>query len=186
MSERYTFFKTQPGPVAKNATARPPAGDWTRDPGSLDQRSTDWATEAVAVSLGASSVNIHIYTHTPTHARARHRHTDTQTHRHTYTHTHIHTNKQTKLQKTWFSLWRRANARNVRPYYPYWQYTDLFIFRYIYIYIHTHTYTHTKTYKRIVCSLGSVDWPNTFENFTRLVYCWNTHKRDVTFRASVV
>ena len=24
---------------------------------------------------------------------------------------------------------RRSNARNVRPYYPYWQYTDLFIFR---------------------------------------------------------
>ena len=23
------------------------------------------------------------------------------------------------------SLWRRANARNVRLYYPYWQYTDL-------------------------------------------------------------
>ena len=37
-------------------TARPPAGDWTRDPGSLDERSTYWATEAVAVSLGASSV----------------------------------------------------------------------------------------------------------------------------------
>ena len=35
-----------------------------------------------------------------------------------------------------------ANARNVRPYYPYWQYTDLFIFRYIYIhnnYIHSYT-----------------------------------------------
>ena len=29
------------------------------DPGSLDQRSTDWATEAVAVSLGASSVYIY-------------------------------------------------------------------------------------------------------------------------------
>ena len=28
-----------------------------------------------------------------------------------------------------------ANARNVRPYYPYWQYTDLFVFPYIYIYI---------------------------------------------------
>ena len=24
------------------------------------------------------------------------------------------------------SLWRRANARNVRLYYPYWQYTDLY------------------------------------------------------------
>ena len=46
------------------------------------------------------------------------------------------------------SLWRRANARNVRLHYPYWQYTDLFIFRscisnlptqhttFIYIYIH--------------------------------------------------
>ena len=31
--------------------------NWTRDPGSdLDQRSTDWATEAVAVGLGVSSV----------------------------------------------------------------------------------------------------------------------------------
>ena len=34
-------FKTQPGPIAKNATRRPPAGNWSRDPGSLDQRSTD-------------------------------------------------------------------------------------------------------------------------------------------------
>ena len=25
-------------------------------------------------------------------------------------------------------LWRRANVRNVRPYYPYWHYTELFIF----------------------------------------------------------
>ena len=31
------------------------------------------------------------------------------------------------------SLWRRANARNVRLYYPYWQYTDLFIFRFNWI-----------------------------------------------------
>ena len=29
------------------------------------------------------------------------------------------------------SLWQRANARNVRLYYPYWQYTDLFIFRFV-------------------------------------------------------
>ena len=29
------------------------------------------------------------------------------------------------------SLWRRANARNVRLHYPYWQYTDLFIFRFV-------------------------------------------------------
>ena len=28
-----------------------------------------------------------------------------------------------------------ANARNVRLYYPYWQYTDLFIFRFVYIII---------------------------------------------------
>ena len=26
---------------------------------------------------------------------------------------------------------RRANARNVRPHYPHWQYTDLFIFRFV-------------------------------------------------------
>ena len=29
------------------------------------------------------------------------------------------------------SLWQKANARNVRLYYPYWQYTDLFIFRFV-------------------------------------------------------
>ena len=29
------------------------------------------------------------------------------------------------------SLWQRANARNVRLFYPYWQYTDLFIFRFV-------------------------------------------------------
>ena len=29
------------------------------------------------------------------------------------------------------SLWRRANARNVRLYYPFWQYTNLFIFRFL-------------------------------------------------------
>ena len=29
------------------------------------------------------------------------------------------------------SLWRMANARNVRLYYPYRQYTDLFIFRFL-------------------------------------------------------
>ena len=54
---RDIHFKTQKGPVAKNATPRPPAGNWTRDPGSLDQRSTDWATEDVA----ANSVYIYIY-----------------------------------------------------------------------------------------------------------------------------
>ena len=26
---------------------------------------------------------------------------------------------------------QRFNARNVRLYYPYWQYTDLFIFRFV-------------------------------------------------------
>ena len=30
-----------------------------------------------------------------------------------------------------FSLWRRANARNVRLYYPYRQYTKLFVFRFV-------------------------------------------------------
>ena len=34
-------------------------------------------------------------------------------------------------------LWRRANAWNVRLYYPYWQYTDIFIFRFVvYLYLH--------------------------------------------------
>ena len=64
----YINFKTQPEPVSKNATPRPTTGNRTCDPGSLDQRSTDWTTEVVAVSLGTSS------------------------------------------------LWRRANARNVRLY----------------------------------------------------------------------
>ena len=32
------------------------------------------------------------------------------------------------------SLWRRANARNVRLYYPYWQYTNLFIFQFVFEY----------------------------------------------------
>ena len=29
------------------------------------------------------------------------------------------------------SLWRRANARNIRLYYPYWQYIHLFVFRFV-------------------------------------------------------
>ena len=29
------------------------------------------------------------------------------------------------------SLWRRANAGNVRLYYPHWQYADHFIFRFL-------------------------------------------------------
>ena len=41
----------------KNATQKPLAGNRTRVPaGSLNQRSTDRATEAVTVCLGASSV----------------------------------------------------------------------------------------------------------------------------------
>ena len=51
MSERYIV-----GPVAKNATSKPRAGNWTHDPGSLFQCSTGWTTEAVAVILGACSV----------------------------------------------------------------------------------------------------------------------------------
>ena len=38
------------------------------------------------------------------------------------------TNQRTALFLSYVSLWRRANARNVRLYYPYWQYTDHFIF----------------------------------------------------------
>ena len=49
-------FKTQTGPVAKNATPRPPAGNRTRDPGSLDRRSTDRATEAAVVELHFSQL----------------------------------------------------------------------------------------------------------------------------------
>ena len=45
-------FKTQPGPVAKNATPRPPFGNRTRDPGSLEQRSTDWAMISRCRELG--------------------------------------------------------------------------------------------------------------------------------------
>ena len=36
------------------------------------------------------------------------------------------------LSPDWLTLRRRANARNVRLHYPYWQYTDLFIFRFLY------------------------------------------------------
>ena len=46
--------------------------------------------------------------------------------------------KKKKKKKGWnfffISLWRRANARNVRLYYLYWQYTDLFIFRFVSLY----------------------------------------------------
>ena len=52
--EIYIYFKTEPD----LATPTPSAGNSTRDPMSLDQRSTDWATEAVAVSLRASSVRV--------------------------------------------------------------------------------------------------------------------------------
>ena len=52
----YINFKTQPEPVSKNATPRPTTGNRTCDPGSLDQRSTDWTTEAVTVNLGTSSL----------------------------------------------------------------------------------------------------------------------------------
>ena len=37
---------------------------------------------------------------------------------------------QNKLGTNLMILWRRANARNVRLYYPYWQYTNHFIFRF--------------------------------------------------------
>ena len=46
MSERYTV-----GPVAKNATSKPPAGNWTRDPGSLVQCSTGWTTELYKIII---------------------------------------------------------------------------------------------------------------------------------------
>ena len=50
-----TQFKTEPGPVSKKETPRP------HDPGSPDQRSTDGATQAVAVSLAASSATGPMY-----------------------------------------------------------------------------------------------------------------------------
>ena len=39
--------------------------------------------------------------------------------------------KHVSLQREYVSLWRRAYARNVRLYYPYRQYTNLFIFRFV-------------------------------------------------------
>ena len=39
--------------------------------------------------------------------------------------------KQATVSKVLVFLWRRANDRNVRLYYPYWQYTDLFIFPFV-------------------------------------------------------
>ena len=54
-------FTTQPRPVAKNATQKSPAGNRTRILWIfIDQRSTDWATEAVAESMGASSVYVQV------------------------------------------------------------------------------------------------------------------------------
>ena len=50
------YFKTQPGPVAKNATLELPAGNWTRDLANLVGCSGHWATKAVAESMGTSSV----------------------------------------------------------------------------------------------------------------------------------
>ena len=39
-------YKTQPGPVAKNATLGHPAGNRTRDLANLVRYSANWATEA--------------------------------------------------------------------------------------------------------------------------------------------
>ena len=45
-------FKTQPRHVAmKNATPSPSSRSWTRVPGSLGERSTDWVAEAVAMYI---------------------------------------------------------------------------------------------------------------------------------------
>ena len=52
------YFKTQSGPVAKNAALGHPAGNRTRDLTSLVQCSASWATEAVAKSMATSSVFI--------------------------------------------------------------------------------------------------------------------------------
>ena len=58
------------------------------------------------------------------------------------------------------SLWRRANARNVRPYSPYWQYTDLSIFRFVsllclrstlYVYIYICIYMYIYIYILYTC-----------------------------------
>ena len=52
------IFKSQPGPVAKNATLGHPAGNRTRDRANLMWCSVNWATKAFAKNMAASSVFI--------------------------------------------------------------------------------------------------------------------------------
>ena len=60
MSERYIHFKTQPGPVAKNATPCKASG-WEWNPRPWISRPTLYrATEVVALSLDGSSVYIQV------------------------------------------------------------------------------------------------------------------------------
>ena len=45
----------------------------------------------------------------------------------------------------------RANARNVRLYYPYWQYTDLFMLRFLlYICVCLYIHIHVSNYKKLI------------------------------------
>ena len=52
------IFKTQPGPVAKNAISDHPAGNRTCDLANLVRYSANWATKAVAKNMATSSVCI--------------------------------------------------------------------------------------------------------------------------------
>ena len=48
---------------------------------------------------------------------------------------HLPMKFDTRSREDPVSLWRRANAGNVRLYYPYWRYTNFFIFRFHQLYI---------------------------------------------------
>ena len=71
----------------------------------------------------------------------------------------------------WFSvsLWRRANARSVRLYYPYWQYTDLFIFR-----IKTFNCPCIRLSSRQVTGAGARYLPNAYICFKIGMATWTT------------
>ena len=53
LSVKNLYFKTQPGPVAKNANLAPTAGNRIRDAVNLVQHTVNWATKGIAKSLAA-------------------------------------------------------------------------------------------------------------------------------------
>ena len=56
------------------------------------------------------------------------------------------------------SLWRTANARNVRLYHPYWQYTDHSIFRFVSLLCLRSTLRLLQMYLMVSNSLDVAQW----------------------------